>query len=260
MLPGMNRWDELIKMPRAAELRRLLCQAARTSHIENAERFAPDDLGDDARIYGIATSNTARFLAGRAVEAAQLNGVVVQERGLVWWLEVDREGLAPVRVYFYKAPPGARSVWDLRLDDAEVKRSLSKSNGRQLELFSRHGRPGHPDLLNLIVMHYGDPHVGPGHLDVGAPYITGDELAWNWHERFDSDENEAAVSSGGGVPEDRGGFEGLKLIQAPDVEQAAAMPAASAEEEADEASGFKELGLREPGEEEELGEPGKGAR
>lgn len=246
----MNRWDDLIKAPLAAELRRLLCQAARTAHIENGERFAPDDLGDDARIYGIATSNSARFLAGRAVESSQLDGVIVQERGLVWWLEIDRHELPPVRVYFYKAPPGARSVWDLRLDDAEVKRRLSASNGRQLELFSRHPRAGHADLQNVIVVHYGDPHAGPGHLDVGAPYISGEELAWDWCERFDLDVTDEQTASSILVRADDGGFQGLKLIE-PAADEHPGAPAPAATEEValvGDSAGFEELELRRLGE------------
>jgi hypothetical protein len=254
-LSAMNRWDDLIKTPRAAQLRQLLSRAARTAHVENGERFAPEDLGDDARIYGIATSNSARFLAGRAIEHAQLDGVVVHERGLVWWLEIGRSELAPIRVYFYKAPPAARSVWDLRLDDAEVKRNLSASNGRQLELFSRHGGPGHPDLLNLIVVHYGDPHAGPGQLQVGAPYVTDDDLAWDWHERFDLDDSDEQTVPTQIVPDDRGGFDGLKLVEPVRAEQLPERrPAAAGNEEASntgEVIGFGGLEMRRAGEEDE---------
>lgn len=207
----MNRWEELITAPRAARLRTLLYKAAVTAHAENAERFAPEDLGDDARIYGICTSNSARFLAGRAVEDADLAGVAVRERGLVWWLEIDRDTDAAVR-YFYKAPPGASTVWDLRLDDAEIKRELSASNGRQLELFSRTGRQGYAELLNLIVIHYGDPHEGPGKLEVGAPYVSNDALSWDWHERFDLAEDQTDSSSSHLLGDDSDGFEGLRLI------------------------------------------------
>lgn len=212
MLLAMNRWDDLISTPRAAELRKLLCEAAAAAHTENGERFAPEDLGDDARIYGICTSNSARFLAARAIEEADLDGVIVRERGLVWWLEVDRGTDAPVHVYFYKAPPAGSTVWDLRLDDAEVKRALSASNGRQLELFTSSGGRGHADLLNVIVVHYGDPHDGPGKLDVGAPYISSGELSWDWHERFDMPEDGVGANPAPLLGDDSGGFEGLRLI------------------------------------------------
>jgi hypothetical protein len=213
MLSAMNRWDDLINTPRAAQLRKLLCQAAAMAHTENGERFAPEDLGDDARIYGICTSNSARFLAAHAIEEADLDGVIVRERGLVWWLEVDRGTDPPVHVYFYKAPPAGSTVWDLRLDDADVKRTLSASNGRQLELFTSSGAKGNADLLNVIVVHYGDPRDGPGKLDVGAPYISNGELSWDWQERFDVPEDGVGANSAPGLGDDPGGFEGLSLIE-----------------------------------------------
>lgn len=209
----MDRWEQLIG-EHAGVLRDVFCRAAATAHTENGDRFAPDDLGDDARIYGITTSNTARFLAAQDLEARQLGGVAVCERGLVWWVEIDRAPLAPVQIYFYKAPPGATQIDELRLDDAEVKRQLSHSNARQLDLFNRSGAPGHPDLLNLIIVHYGDPVAGPGKLEVGAPYIDGNQMIWEWHERFD--QLDAQAGSPPEIPalgDDDDVFEGLRLVE-----------------------------------------------
>jgi hypothetical protein len=260
----MNRWNELITSPRAGALRILLRQAAATAHAENAERFAADDLGDNARTYGICTSNTARFLAGRAIEDAAMEGVTVCERGMLWWLEVERDQNAMVRVYFYKAPPAANTVWDLRLDDAEVKKQLSKSNGQQLELFKRDGGLGHAELLNVIVVHYGDPHGGFGKVDVGAPYITRDALAWEWHERFDSAEIEEGAGQAARLGDDAGSFEGLKLIDpiaADDLSAATGPEATGSEEKLHETAepDFDEMRLRDEPDDEnsESGETGE---
>lgn len=258
----MNRWDELITAPHAATLKTLLCQAAAAAHIENAERFAPDDLGDDARTYGICTSNSARFLAGRAIEDADLDGVTVCERGMIWWLEIDRGENATVRVYFYKAPPGASTVWDLRLDDAEVKKQLSKSNGQQLDLFNRNGHPGRAELLNLIVVHYGDPYDGFDKVDVGAPYITKDALAWDWHESFDTAEAEDATPGHATqLGDDERGFEGLKLVEpiSDDLTAGNTGHATESQEHAHEEPGFDDMRLRdEPDDEDrETGEMGE---
>ncbi|MGO9900590.1 MAG: hypothetical protein ACLP0J_13035 [Solirubrobacteraceae bacterium] len=209
----MTRWDELIG-ENASVLRDVFCRAASTAHTENGDRFAPDDLGDDARIYGITTSNSARFLAGQDLESRALNGVAVCERGLVWWVQIDRAPLAPVQIYFYKAPPGATKIEELRLDDADVKRQLSRSNARQLDLFNRSGAPGHPDLLNLIIVHYGDPVAGPGKLEVGAPYIDGNQMIWEWQERFDQvDEQANPAIEICPLGDDDGVFEGLRLVE-----------------------------------------------
>ena len=195
---AMIRWEQLIG-EHATVLRDVFCRAAATAHTENGDRFAPDDLGEydqlrdleAGRIYGITTSNSARFLASHDLENRALKGVAVCERGLVWWVEIDRTPLAPVQIYFYKAPPGATKIEELRLDDADVKRQLSRSNARQLDLFNRSGAAGHPDLLNLIIVHYGDPVAGPGKLEVGAPYVDGNQMIWEWQERFDQVDEQA---------------------------------------------------------------------
>jgi len=215
----MTRWEQLIG-EHAGVLRDVFCHAAATAHIENGDRFAPDDLGDDARIYGITTSNSARFLAARDIEARDLAGVAVCEHGLVWWVEIERTPLAPVRIYFYKAPPDATRIHELRLDDAEVKRQLSRSNARQLDLFNRSGAPGHPDLLNLIIVHYGDPVAGPGKVEVGAPYIDGNQMIWEWYEHFDQlDAQAGSLPEISALGDDDDVFEGLRLVEPLDAAQ-----------------------------------------
>ena len=222
----MTRWDELIG-DHASVLRGVFCRAAAAAHTENGQRLAPEDLGDNARIYGILTSNSARFLAAQELERRALPGVVVCERGLVWWVEIDRSPLAAVQLYFYKAPPGSAQIEELRLDDADVKRQLSHSNARQLDLFNRSGAPGHPDLLNLVIVHYGDPVAGPGKLEVGAPYIDGTQMIWEWHERFDDgDSQTAAIRPTGPLSGDDNVFEGLRLVDTEGTD--AENPAASA--------------------------------
>lgn len=210
----MNSWGKLIPGPQGEALRRVLCEAAAVAHTENAARFDPDELGDDALIYGLSTTVNARHIAGRHVEEhAELDRVAVCERGRAWWLEVQRPGLAAMRLFFYKAPPGASSVYDLRLDDAEIKMELSTTNGRQLELFNRQGGVGNVELLNLIVLHYGDPTTGLTRVDVGAPYLNDDKIAWDWFERFDEPEAEpAGVPSTSSLGDDGDGYPDLELV------------------------------------------------
>jgi hypothetical protein len=253
MLRRMNRWDELITGPRADALRALLCDAAAIAHTENGSRHDPEDLGDDALIYGICTTHNARHVAARSVEDSDLEDVAVCERGRVWWLEIQRPEGAAVRVYFYKAPPGGHTVWDVRLDDAEIKKELSSSNGRQMELFNRSGGNGNAQLLNLIVVHYGDAVTGLDKLDVGAPYVTADGIAWDWYERFDSvapSASETARAASPSLGDDGVGFAGLRLATTPDSDDQHAadgrdsQPAAKAEPES-ATSEFEALGLRE---------------
>jgi hypothetical protein len=248
MLRSMSRWDELITGPRADALRALLCKAAEIAHTENGARFDPDDLGDDALIYGLCTTHNARHLASRLVEDAALEGVVVCERGRVWWLEIQRDDGMAVRVYFYKAPPGARTVHGSRLDDAEIKKELSTSNGRQLALFNRTGGAGNAQLLNVIVVHFGDPVAGLEKLDVGAPYVADDEIAWDWHERFDAaelstEEETPAISPALG--DEGAGDAGLRLVSdGSDDAGGQERPAAEAGLEP-ATSEFEALGLRD---------------
>lgn len=229
----------------------MLCAAATVAHTENAARFDPDELGDDALIYGLATTVNARYIAARAVEEhAQLGNVTVCERGRAWWLEVQRPDLAALRLFFYKAPPGASSVYDLRLDDAEIKRELSTTNGRQLELFNRQGGVGNVELLNLVVLHHGDPITGLTRVDIGAPYLDGDKIAWDWFERFDELEAEpVGAASASPLADDGNGFADLALvISEPDESQ----PVAAVEPATTE---FDALRLRHNA---ETAEPGRG--
>lgn len=244
----MGSWDESVGGSRASVLRELLCKAAAVSHRANGARFEPEELGDDGLMYGLATTTNARHLAARAVETADLNGVAVCERGKVWWVEVQRDDSTAVRVFFYKAPPAARTVHDLRLDDTEIKKELSTSNGQQIALFNRSGGEGNAELANIVVVHYGDPITGLEKLDVGAPYVNRDEIAWDWYERLDSD----AESGDGNLPlgppqlgDDGAGYNGLRLVprEAEPAEERN-RPAASAETEP-ATSEFEALGLRD---------------
>jgi hypothetical protein len=206
------------------------------------------DLGDEALLYGLNATFNARYLARRFIEEAALDGVAVGERGRVWWLEIQREGGCAVRVYFYKASPSARSIHDLCLDDAEIKKELSASNGQQMALFNRSGGEGNAELLNIVVAHWGDPATGLEKLEVGAPYLIGDEIVWDWYERFDSD----AASADGTPPtsppplgDDGSDYEGLRLVpkEAKPAEEDYG-PAAEAESEP-ATSEFEALGLRD---------------
>lgn len=246
MLLRMNRWDTLIAGPRAGALRGLLCRAAAIAHTENGARHAPEDLGDDALIYGICTTNSARHVAARFVEDSDVEGVAVRERGRVWWLEIKRPEGDVVRLYFYKAPPGSRTVWDVRLDDTEIKKELSSSNGHQLELFNRAHGNGYAQLLNIIVVHYGDPLTGLHKLEIGAPYIAKDGIAWDWHERFDTVEPSTAVvpvAATTTLGDDDADFAELRLVT-PSEDGDADSSAEDAQPE-QATSEFEALGLRE---------------
>lgn len=207
----MSRWDELIGEPRATLLRMMLCEAAAIAHTENAARFDPEELGDDALWYGLSTTTSARHIATRLIEDADVEGVAVCVRGRVWWLEVQRDDGTAVRVYFYKAPPGKHRVHDLRLDDTEIKKELSSSNGRQIALFNRSGGEGNVDLLNVLVVHFGDHLTGLEKLDVGAPYLLNDEVAWDWDEAFSTPADTASDSTQM-LGDDDAGYAGLGLV------------------------------------------------
>jgi len=246
MLRHMSSWDELIGEARAGALRGLLCNAAMTSHRANGARF-DKDLGDEALLYGLNATFNARHLARRFIEEAALEGVAVGEQGRVWWLEIQREGGSAVHVYFYKASPSARSIHDLCLDDAEIKKELSTSNGQQMALFNRSGGEGSAELLNVVVAHWGDPATGLTKLEVGAPYVSGDEILWDWYERFDN-----YAASGDGTPptaspplgDDDFGYEGLRLVPK-EVEPAGEDHGSAAQAEPEPAtSEFEALGLR----------------
>lgn len=248
MLRQVSSWDELVGGTRAEVLRGLLCKAAYIAHRENGARFAPEDLGDEALIYGLGTTINARHVAGRSIEEADLNGVAVCERGRVWWLEIQRPDGTAVCAYFYKAPPSARTVHDLRLDDTEIKKELSTSNGQQIALFNRSGGEGNAELLNILIVHYGDPLTGLEKIDIGAPYVTRGEIAWDWYERFDSGAASAdGTASAALAPlgDDGAGYKGLRLV-AKEVEPAGEDHGRAAKAEREPAtSEFEALGLRE---------------
>jgi hypothetical protein len=257
MLHTMSRWEELIGRARADTLRARLCEAAATAHRRNGERFDPN-LGDEALLYGLNTTFNARHVARQLIEEAKLDGVAVGEQGRIWWLEIQREDGSAVCVYFYKARPGARTIRDLCLDDAEIKRELSTTNGQQMALFNRSGGDGNVELLNLVVAHWGDPDTGLQKLEVGAPYLEDREIMWDWHEPFDR--GAAAGTAGapaapGPLGDDGGGYEGLRLL--PKEAQTAGEsdgPAAIAEQE-QATSEFEALKLRD---DVETGESGTG--
>lgn len=234
---AMNRWDDLVGEPLAGVLRQILTKAASIAHTENGARFDPDDLGDDALIYGLCTTNSARHVASRLVEDEGIEGVAVCERGRVWWLEVQRGDETAVRVFFYKAPPGAHNIHGLRLDDAEIKRDLSTSNGHQIALFNRSGGNGNVDLLNVIVVHFGGPEQGLEKLEVGAPYLHEGAIAWDWHEYFDTVEA-ARPPARPLLGDDEAGFPGLRLVKDDDTRDANGRPAEQATSE------FEALELR----------------
>lgn len=253
----MNRWDELVGARCAEVLRALLCKAATIAHAENGARYDAEDLGDDALIYGICTTYNARHIAGCLVEESDLSDVAVCERGRVWWLEIQRPRGSAVRVYFYKAPPGAHSVWDLRLDDAEIKKEFSSSNGHQIELFNRNGGEGNAQLLNVIVVHFGDEVTGLTKLEVGAPYLSGNGIAWNWDERFDREQPAIAHDTGEAesLGDDVDGFPELQLLTPldsgdPDDIDDETEPPAVPEQPTSE---FEALGMRDEDEDEDTG-------
>lgn len=207
----MSRWDDLIADERAAVLRSVMHEAAAFSHAENAARFDAEVLGDDPLIYGLMATNTARFRAGRLLEAAPLAGVTVCERGRVWWLEIQRGDAPTLRVYFYKAPPGATSIRCLAFD-AEIKKAFTSSNGRQMALFSEAANPAPVELLNVVVVHFGDAVGALERLEVGAPFLVGAEVEWDWCERFDAARSVGEQTTAGALGDDHTEF-GLRLVE-----------------------------------------------
>lgn len=256
----MTRWEATIGAIRAKRLADILREAALIAHRENGLRFDAEDLGDDPLIYGLCTTVNARHVAATMVEAAEdLVGVSVHEKGRVWWLEVEAGTGRAVRLYFYKAPPGASRVDQLDLKDSEIKKELSVSNGRQLALFTSSGAPGSPRLLNLVAVHYGNPVDGLLGVDVGAPCLVGKEVAWDWGESLLSQREQPRVKEAeGGLGDDDEGFAGLHLLEATVEEVAETRTAAEPPGIEPATTGFDALSLRSA--EDDVAEDGRGSR
>lgn len=217
---SMGEFFDLVPGERGQRLAEILYRASEISHFENGMRFDSEELGDGNRQYGDMTANSARHIAAKLIETAELEGVHVREAGQIWWLEVEREGLPPVQIYLYKAPPGSRSVWGLAFD-SDVKQQLTKDNATQLSLFDDHDGGG-GELLNVVAVHYGNPYDGFEGLDMGAPHLCEDGgIGWAWHHAIDgASEDHSAAPSTKPLGDDGAGFPGLSLVDpAPAIEE-----------------------------------------
>lgn len=169
---AQGRWGE--------ELRLRLLRALEMAYDENGQRFAPDDIGDNNLVFGVAISENSKFLIERDV-VARLDGVEVERPRNAWRLRL----WGGVALYVYKAPPGVVDVRQLRFRSSQTKLELIEENADQLTFtFEEPGlRSAARTLGHVVVVHFGDPDGGLVRVDVGAPYATPlNGCEWEWVE------------------------------------------------------------------------------
>src|SRR5436190_22902729 len=101
------RFNDQVPGPRGRQICRALLRAMTTAYAENAQRFDPEDLGDNNTTFGVNVVHNLRHLAELEVDG--IDGVIVRRAKNSFWFEIDGRPL-----YIYKAPPGYTSVYGMR--------------------------------------------------------------------------------------------------------------------------------------------------
>jgi hypothetical protein len=194
------------------QLRAAITRALVTAYAENAERYDPD-IGDNPTTFGICVVHNLRHLVEEGVEDLESVEVLRPRNSFMLRLPQGRS------LYFYKAPPGASRIEELRFDESELKLSISQENAAQLQLDLDGLLPDHTELeadelpAHAVVVHFGDAEAGLTHAVVGAPYRTATGACqWAWSEPFDLLDRDKLASTGedlAGAP--AGPVFGLKL-------------------------------------------------
>jgi hypothetical protein len=173
-------WREFAQGSWGEELRLGLLRALERAYDENGQRFAPEDIGDNNKVFGVAVSENSKFLIERDVVAV-LDGLEVERPRNAWRLRL----WGGVALYVYKAPPGIVDVHQLRFRSSQTKLELIEQNADQLAFtFDEPAvRAAAGRLRHVVVVHFGDPDTGLLRVDVGAPYATAlNGCEWEWVE------------------------------------------------------------------------------
>ena len=199
------RFNDQVPDPRGRQICRALLRAMTIAYAENAQRFDPDDLGDNNTTFGVNVVHNLRHLAELEVDG--IDGVIVRRAKNSFWFEIDGRPL-----YIYKAPPGYTSVHGMRFDESDLRLEILEQNTDQLQ-FDLDGKQGDPAAairspqLHPVITHFGSPEAGFTHASIGAPYKAKDgSCEWSWIEPFEdiddgvSDAQEADTPT----PEDPG--------------------------------------------------------
>lgn len=190
---------DLLPDERGHRFRRAVLRALATAYSENAQRFDPEDLGDNNTTFGVNVVHNLRHLV--EIEIDGIQGIAARRAKNSFWLEIDGHP-----VYIYKAPPGQTTVEGMRFDESELRLQILEQNAYQLQ-FDLCGRPQAAaaplptPLLHPVITHFGGPEAGFTHASVGAPYKTKDGVcAWLWVEPFDDPESGRLPAADTSVP------------------------------------------------------------
>lgn len=173
-------WRDIAAGHWGEQLRLGILRATEQVYDENCQRFAPLDIGDNNKTFGVNVSENLHFLLERDVVAV-MDGVEVQRPRNAWVLRL----WGGVVLYIYKAPPGVTDVRQLRFRSSKTKLDLVTENADQLSFVFEEGLAprGRAGLKHVVLVHFGDPETGLVRIDVGAPYLTDlNGCEWEWVE------------------------------------------------------------------------------
>ena len=178
-------YEQIAPGPAGRKLKAAITRALVTTYAENAERFDAD-IGDNPTTFGICVVHNLRHLIEEGV--GDLESVEVLRPRNSFMLRLPHGH----SLYFYKAPPGASRIEELRFDESELKLSISQENAAQLQLDLDGFLPDHTEFEadqlpnHAVVVHFGSAETGLTHAVVGAPYRTAaGGCQWAWNEPFD---------------------------------------------------------------------------
>lgn len=184
-------FNELVPAPRGRQICRALLRAMTIAYAENAQRFDPEDLGDNNTTFGVNVVHNLRHLV--EIEVEGIEGLIVRRAKNSFWLEID--GLP---LYIYKAPPGCTSVHGMRFDESDLRLEILEQNTCQLQFdLDGHQRETTASIqsprLHPVVTHFGSPEAGFTHASIGAPYKAKDgSCEWSWIEPFQEDDSDTS--------------------------------------------------------------------
>lgn len=187
MMTSMS-YDRLVADERGPDLRAALLGALGRTYTENAERYDPEGIGDDATWFGLSVSRNLWHIAEAMTQ--EISGVEARRSSNTFFLEID----GTYELYFCKAPPGSTSAQAVSFD-SHIRGRIVTSNGSHLQmrmdLDGESTRVITEDELPhyAVIVHFGDPDDGFARAVIGAPYLLPDgEFGWEWLEPFDADE------------------------------------------------------------------------